>query len=161
MLALLDGIKWIVVVVGTIVILSKVFPMIADLSRSIKENKKEKEHLANQEKRRIEEIGKLGNDLSDVMDQLVNVKCPDCGEMIPPEDLRPVCYCSFCGRRVEIKESLLQDAMKYSNDEKNRRIELQQIQQAKRENDRRTVIVIALLILLLVGLCIGLYHLWK
>ena len=158
---LLDGIKWIVIVVGTIVILFKAIPLISDVLKSIGEKRQEKERLEAKEKRGVEEMGRINANLSQVMDQLVNVKCPDCGELIPPEDLRPVCYCSFCGRKVEIKESLLKDAIKYSSDEQNRRIELQKIQQAKRQNDRRSLIFVVLLVVILAGLCIGLYQIWK
>lgn len=161
MLGLLDGLTGIVVIVGTIIILFKAIPLILKVSKTISDQKKEKDHLADKEQRGVEEISKINTSFSQVMDQLVNVKCPDCGEPFPPEDLRPVCYCSFCGKRIEIPENLLKDAMRYSNDEKNRQIELQKIQQAKRENTRHTAIFIVLLILIIGGLCIGLYHLWK
>lgn len=161
MLLMLDGIKWIVIVVGTIMILFKAIPLISNISKEIGNKQQEKERLKNEEQKNTDEMSRASANLSQIMEQLVNVKCPDCGELIPPEDIRPVCYCSFCGRKVEIKESLIKEAVKYSSDEQNKKIELQKIQQAKRQNDRRTAIFVVLLIAMLAGLCIGLYHIWN
>ena len=158
---MLNTLVKIAIVVGTIIILIKAAPEIKKAAKAITDNRQEEDLLRREEAKNAEETGKINAALSQFLDQLIPPKCSDCGQPIPPEDLRPVCYCSFCGKKTVIKESLLKDIIRYANDQQSRVLELQKLQQSRRQNTLKLVSIFAILLIFLAVIGVGLCFLWK